>query len=234
VIVPSLAERDLDAHEQMDDPGCDDAKLRRTYAQFRVINAVVTGWRMTYRRHVRPLLRRDRATTLLDIGCGGGDLSRSLRRWAARDGYRLEVTGVDPDPRAHEWATGRPPVPGVAFRRGFSSELVADGAGFDVVISNHVLHHLDEAQLQGLLADSRRLARLRVVHSDIARNRWAYLLFSVGTWPFFPGSYIRADGLVSIRRSYTPAELADVLPAGWRVEPQAPWRSLVLHDGAGT
>lgn len=232
MILPPLVERDRDATEQMDDPGCDEAALRRTYAQFRVVNAVVTGWRSTYRHQLRPVLRRDRATTLLDVGCGGGDLTRSLVRWAARDGLRLEATGIDPDPRAHAWAAGQPAAPGVSFRQGLSSDLVLEGRSFDVVVSNHVLHHLDETRLQSFLADSRRLARVRVVHSDIVRSRPAYLLFSAATWPFFPGSFIRADGLVSIRRSYTPEELCAVLPSGWSVQRQAPWRNLVLHDAA--
>lgn len=231
MIVPSLVERDVDVTEQMDAPDCDEATLRRTYAQFRVVNAAVTGWGSTYRRHVRPVLRRGRATTLLDIGCGGGDLARSLVRWAARDGFQLQVTGIDPDPRAHAWAVGRPGVAGLSFRQAHSRDLVAEGRSFDVVISNHVLHHLDEASLQAFLVDSRRLARVLVVHSDIARSRWAYLLFSVATRPFFPGSFIRADGLVSIRRSYTASELAAVVPPGWRVERWRPWRNLLVHDG---
>lgn len=227
---PSLVERDRDARELMDDPDCDEAALRRTYAQFRVVNAVVSGWRATYRRHLRPVLRPDGVTTVLDLGCGGGDLARALVRWAARDGHQVEVTGADPDARAHAWATGRREVHGVSFRRALSRELVAEGLVFDLVVSNHVLHHLDDEQLQDFLADSRRLARVRVVHSDIVRSRTAYLLFSVGTLPFFPGSFIRADGLVSIRRSYTPVELAGVATAGWRVERQRPWRNLLVHD----
>lgn len=230
MIVPSLVERDRDVTEQMDDPGCDEAALRRTYAQFRIINGLVTGWRSTYRHQLRPVLRRDRATTVLDVGCGGGDLARCLVRWAGRDGFEVKVTGIDPDPRAHAWAVSRPPVPGLSFRRAFSGDLVAEGRSFDVVISNHVLHHLDDAQLQQFLADSQQLTTVRAVHSDIVRSRWAYLLFSAGTLAFFPGSFIRADGLVSIRRSYTPEELAATLPPGWRVERQRPWRNLVMHD----
>lgn len=218
----------------MDAPDCDEDRLRRTYAQFRVVNAVVAGWRATYRRQVRPVLRPDRPTTVLDIGCGGGDLARALVRWASRDGCRVHVTGVDPDPRAHAWATARPPVPGVTFRRAFSTDLVAEGSSFDVVVSNHVLHHLDDPALQALLSDSRALARVRVVHSDIARSRVAYLLFSAATRPFFPGSFIREDGLTSIRRSYTASELRAVLPPGWRVQPQRPWRNLVLYDAQRT
>lgn len=229
MIVPPPT-RDPAARERMDDPDCDLVALERTYAQFRVVNALVAGWRRTYRDHLRPVLRRDAVTTVLDVGSGGGDRARALLRWARRDGYRLEVTGVDPDARAHAWATRQPAQPGLAFRRALSSDLVAEGRTFDVVVSNHLLHHLDGDQLAGLLADSVQLARLRAVHSDIARSRLAYLLFSAATRPFFPGSFIREDGLTSIRRSYTPDELQAAVPAGWRVESQRPWRVLLLHE----
>lgn len=230
MILPRLDARDRRVTERMDDPDCDPEALERTYAQFRIINAVVAGWRTAYRRHLRPVLRRGRTTTALDIGCGGGDVSRALTRWARRDGYRLRITGIDPDPRAHAWAARQPPEPGLSFRRALSSDLVAEQRTFDLVLSNHLLHHLDEERFAAVLADSRRLARVRVLHSDIARSRTAYALFSVGTWPLFPGSYIREDGLISIRRSFTAAELRDAVPDGWQVTEQGPWRTLLIHE----
>lgn len=230
MIAPRLAHRDRAAVERMDAPDCDLEALHRTYAHFRYVNTVVAGWWLTYRRHLRPVLRRDRVTTVLDIGCGGGDVARALARWAKRDGYRVRITGVDPDLRAHAWSAQQPAVPDVSFRRAFSHELVAEGRAFDVVISNHLLHHLDDAQFQALLSDSRRLARTVAVHSDIARSRSAYLLFSAVTRPFFRGSFIREDGLTSIRRSYTAEELEAVVPPGWRVERQRPSRNLLIHE----
>ena len=234
MIPPRLESRDPLARERMDDPDCDQSRLERTYAQVPVVNALVTGWRTTYRRHVRPLLRPGATTTALDIGSGGGDLTRALTRWARRDGFRLQITGIDPDPRAHAWAMSRPPAPGLSFRRALSSDLVAGGITVDLVVSNHLLHHLDPEQFTGLLTDSQRLARRRVVHSDISRSRTAYALFSAGTWPFFPGSFIREDGLTSIRRSYTTEELRTVAPEGWRVETVGPWRNLLVRDAETT
>jgi hypothetical protein len=99
------------------------------------------------------------------------------------------------------------------------------------VTSNHVLHHLDPGALSGLLDDSARLAERLAVHSDIARSRIGYGLFSAGTLPL-RGSYIRRDGLTSIRRSYTPDELRAVLAAGhrpgWSVETTVPYRNLLI------
>ncbi|NVM94695.1 methyltransferase domain-containing protein [Arthrobacter wenxiniae] len=222
-----LRERAVDAVEDMDRPDCDAARLERTYAQFPLVNAVVSGWHGVYRRRIRPLLSPTTATTLLDIGCGGGDIARKLAGWAARDSLVLDITAIDPDQRALDFATSRPPHPRLAFRRAFSSDLVGEGASFDLVISNHMLHHLTPAELQGLLADSEVLARRAVIHSDIARSPAAYVLFGAGTAPFFPGSFIRRDGLTSIRRSYTAANLRAVVRPGWSVRSERPFRTLV-------
>ncbi|MFF2317183.1 class I SAM-dependent methyltransferase [Arthrobacter sp. NPDC058097] len=212
----------------MDRADCDPDRLHRTYKQFALVNRVVSGWHRLYRTRVRPLAAGSGQATLLDVGCGGGDLAVMLARWAARDGVPLHVTGVDPDERAFRFAAARKPIPGVEFRQAGSGDLLAEGKRYDVVISNHVLHHLTTAELQAFLDDSARLARSLALHNDLSRSAAAYALFSAGALPL-TGSYIRGDGLTSIRRSYTVPELAAVVPAGWTVEPHAPFHCLLTY-----
>ncbi|WP_196843670.1 MULTISPECIES: class I SAM-dependent methyltransferase [unclassified Cryobacterium] len=230
MVLPSLRVRAHGAAEIMDSPLCDPAMLNRTYQDFRVVNAVVSGWWRIYRRSIRPALSTTTEATLLDVGSGGGDVSRALARWAVRDGLRLRVTGIDPDARAHLFATSQSRIAGLSFRRALSSDLVAEGARFDFVVSNHVLHHLSVAELKGLLVDSEDLARRRVLHADLERSNIAYLGFAAATWPFFRHSYIRPDGLTSIRRSYTPVELRAAVPAGWTVSRGLPSRLVLSWD----
>ncbi len=229
----NLAERDTQAVEFMDSPNCDPVRLDRTYAGFRAVNAVVAGWHQLYRTLLRPAVVRGLNPTVLDIGFGGGDLPRALARWSARDGSRLRITAIDPDERAHRFVSRLPPTSGVEFRCAVTADLVAEGLSFDFVVSNHLLHHLSGDEFDGLIADSRALTRIRAVHSDIARSLPAYLAFGAATLPFFRGSYIRADGLISIRRSYTTAELRAVVPPGWRLMTQFPARNLLVFDQGG-
>lgn len=227
-----LAERDAGLAELMDDPACDPERLRRTLRRFGIVNRAVSLWGAVYRARLRPVLRGlERPARILDIGCGGGDVLHRLVRLAHRDGLEVEALGVDPDPRAIEVAQRRRPVPGLSFERAGSGALRERGERFDVVISNHLLHHLDERAFDELIGDSEALATGLCVHSDIARGRTAYLAFAVAITPFAPGTFLRIDGLRSIRRSYTPPELAARLPADWRVERLGPFRLLALRPG---
>ncbi|WP_026533062.1 class I SAM-dependent methyltransferase [Arthrobacter sp. H41] len=228
-----LARRDTGAVEEMDRPDCDPVRLENTYRQFGLVNAVVSGWRHTYVRLLRPHLSAAPSCSLLDVGSGGGDVPRALARWARRDGLDLDITAIDPDERAHAFAVAQPQVPGLTFRRAFSSELVAEGRTFDAVISNHLLHHLSPGEFSGLLRDTEQLSTGIAVHSDIVRHRVAYGLFSAGTLPL-RGSFIRTDGLTSIRRSYTTAELRACLEeehsTGWSVRSFPLFHHSLVHQ----
>ncbi|WP_411734738.1 methyltransferase domain-containing protein [Paeniglutamicibacter sp.] len=226
-------QRDIAAVEEMDGPGADPVLLERTYAQFSLVNRCVSGWRGMYVGLVRPALPRNATATILDIGCGGGDIALALLRWALADGYDVKVTGIDPDPRAHDFASRAGAAAGfgpgeLEFRRAASADLVAEGMVFDVVISNHVLHHLDPPALAGVLADSQELAGALAIHSDLRRRRSALLLFGLATLPLAGTSFIRRDGLTSIRRSYTRDELARVLPPGWHAHAAGLYRNLAI------
>ncbi len=228
-----LRGREADAVEEMDLPGCDPARLGRSYAQFAVVNRAVSGWRGIYRTLLRPRLSARSVTTLLDIGCGGGDVPVRISRWAARDGLRLAITAIDPDARASRFARERHASAGITFRQARTSELMGEGRSYDLVVSNHVLHHLADSALPAFLTESAALCRGLVIHNDLRRSPAAYALFYAGSWPF-TGSYIRPDGLTSIRRSYTTEELQAATPPGWKVARHFPFRNLLMLDkGAG-
>lgn len=242
--------------EWMDRPDCDPVTLRNTYRYFPVINRFISRWHTVYRHHIRPLLRHNRRNSLLDVGSGGGDITKCIHKWAAHDGFVLDVSGIDPDPRAHEFVLGR--NTGVQRREtdGREGNFVRDssdrqesgrlhflqadtgalrheGRTFDFVICNHVLHHLSDHDLLGFLEDLDALSDRRVVCSDIERSAIGFGLFSLATWPLFPNSFIRADGLISIRKSYRAEELRDAVPHKWQIVRQFPFRLLLILEKSG-
>jgi len=232
---PLLRHRDREVREYMDAPDCDRERLSATYRQFAAVNRCFAGWRRTYRQRLRPVLASDpdRRWRGLDIGCGGADLAIMLARWAAADGFDLQVTGIEPDERALDYVAREVALPpAVSVRRASVEALAAAGERYDLVWNNHVLHHLPDSELQAMLVSSAQLQPRLVVFSDLRRRLSAYVAFSLLMPLFFRGSFIVVDGRISLRRSYTPAELRQAVPRGWRVTTQFPNRLLLIWEGS--
>lgn len=228
-----------DAAEIMDDPNCDPLLLERTYERFPVVNRFIGGWGKIYQRLLKPMLAQSLQPRLLDIGCGGGDIAIDLTRRALADGIDISTVGIDPDSRAVEFARRAAAelnlsTQAIDFQETDSAQLRDTGAEFDVVISNHLMHHLDDAQLNAVVEDSLALSRGIVVHADIRRSALASALFGIASLPLAPGSLIRKDGLMSIRRSYTPLELASRVGPGWEIHTTAPFRLLLMAKAEST
>jgi 2-polyprenyl-3-methyl-5-hydroxy-6-metoxy-1,4-benzoquinol methylase len=226
----NLSRRATGLRERMDEPDCDPQLLHNTYRQFDRLNRLLSGWRRVYRTLIRPRLTDPgRRYSVLDIGCGGGGLLRDLYKWAGRDGYRLSLLGIDEDPRAIDFAAAQAGSDEISFLQTGSDSLAQSGEVFDVVLCNHVLHHIPEDKVVSFFRDAETLTRNMAVICDPVRSRCGYALFGCAASVLFRRSFIREDGLLSIRRSFTLAELEETVPAAWRVLPLAPFRALLVR-----
>lgn len=230
-----LRKRAIDSEELMDRPDCDPALLHNTYRYFRYINRHLSGWNVVFYEYMLPYMQQrgmGRTYRLLDIGYGGGDIPLMLLRLAREQQLKLDITAIDTDERALAYVQELPEseTAGITFRCTDELQLLDEGRqeSYDFVISNHLVHHLEAEALQQLLQHSARLARGPVLFNDLARSDVAWVLFNGLTLLPFRDSFIRPDGLLSIRRSYTAAELKPLLPAGFEVRPLHPFRNLIL------
>ena len=139
------------------------------------------------RRHPRPLRR------VMDIGCGQGGLLEIIRRRMA-----VEVMGVDL--RVAPGATV-PMVAADAVRHPLPQA--------DVALAICLVHHLSEAELVELIRNVGRSAGRRIV-LDLVRHPVPLWLFRNFVAPFvYPVNAI--DGMQSIRRSFTAAEMSAIV-----------------------
>lgn len=131
--------------------------------------------------------------SVLDIGCGGGDLLSYLRR---RMG--VTVTGIDLKPGYTN------DVPVIAADA--TCELLPQA---DVAISSLVAHHLSPEQNIALIRNVGRSCR-RFLILDLIRHPLPLTLFSLFLCPLI-GREAAADGRQSIRRAYTPEEFSEMV-----------------------
>lgn len=230
----SLKNRDSTLTERMDDPDCDPEKLSRTYAQFRTLNRLLSGWSGIFRTYIKPLAIQGNTLQILDIGAGGGDIPLAVSQLAASAGIDVEITAIDPDPRAMAYALSADLPPTIRYLNVDSSDPTLQKNRFDVVVSNHVIHHLSQAQLKSICRDAEKLCDRLILFNDIERSRIGYILFSLIAPLFFRNSFIVEDGKTSIRRSYRKNELQMSVPEGWIVKRKFPFRLLLIkHSEPG-
>ncbi len=192
------------------------------YTQFKTLNLLVSHWRNIYEFYIRPLLKKENRTwSLLDIGCGGGDITLAIAEWAAKDNLSLKITAIDTDIRAINYVNSLSNPHNIEFRNISTQELIAQNRSFDLVISNHFIHHLNTSELKEIVAQVEHLATKMVIFNDIERSGLLYFGFAtLGLLlkPFFPKSFIWVDGLRSIMRSYTRSELMAIAINNWQVK----------------
>jgi ubiquinone/menaquinone biosynthesis C-methylase UbiE len=94
---------------------------------------------------------------VLDLGCGTGTLVVATK--AAHP--KVDVTGIDPDPKALARARKKAARAGVSVRldQGFADSLPYDDASFDRVLSSLMIHHLDPADKARAFAEIGRVLK---------------------------------------------------------------------------
>lgn len=226
-----LKERKEHLTEKMDQPECNKEKLFNTYHQFTTINRLISGWQRIYKYHIRSILQdQSKPCSLLDIGCGGGDIIRLIDRLARKDGMKLQITGIEPDDRAIEYLSDQKWPENISFRNAYLNELIQENYSFDIVISNHLMHHLESSELKIICKNAEKIANQKIVFSDIERSDIGYASFKIAATPLFRNSFIVEDGLTSIKRSFRRDELQKAIPKDWKVQRQFPFRLLAICD----
>lgn len=226
------SERNTDLQEKMDDPDSDRQKLFNTYSKFWLINRLITQWKRVYNQWLLPGMETGQTYTLLDIGFGGGDIAENMARWSLEDGIDLHITAIDTDHRALEYIEQQPTNNRITYRQVSLKSIAERRERFDFVISNHLLHHLDTEELPKLMETTRHITRQRVIFNDIHRHDLAYLSFGLLTLGWTRNSFIREDGLTSIRRSFTANELRSQVSGEWSVHTLFPFRLLLTYDAS--
>jgi ubiquinone/menaquinone biosynthesis C-methylase UbiE len=189
----------------------------------------VNRWLGVTRSLLRALLPRLPETgpaRLLDVGCGSGDLPAAC---AERTGRRLRAVGVDVKRLHLEQAP-----PGVIRVQADALHLPFASHSFDLVTASLFLHHFDGAQAVRVLQEMWRVTRGALVVNDLHRARVPWLFARVALPRLLRSPVSVADGLVSIRRAFTPRELEDTMReaglSGVRVARHFPYRLVGLAE----
>jgi hypothetical protein len=195
--------------EFLDDPGVDAEVRRRSIGDVTRSNKWLGGLRAAVAelRRILPTLGTD--VTLLDVGTGLADIPRHGTSAAAARGTRLATIGVDVS-----W-------PLLSVARGHTSHMVCADAralpfrdgSVDVAMCSQFLHHFEEGDAEHVVRELDRVARRAVIIADLRRSWFAAAGFWLVSFPLRFHPVTRHDGVVSVMRGFTAAELRRIVHA---------------------
>ena len=202
------------APELMDLADYDAAELAANLRDIRRVNALLGGT-STVLRHLPGLLVArppDRPVTLLDLATGSADIPVAISRWARNHGRAIAITASDASDDmlaiAAAHVGGDPTI--TLARHDARAVPLPDGA-FDVVVCSLSLHHFPPDEAVQVLREMDRLAKLGFILNDLRRGHVGYAAAWAASRLTTRNRLTRNDAPLSVRRAYTPMELADLL-----------------------
>ncbi len=213
--------------ELLDDPSADAGVVAESLRNIAVANRWFGGTAAALFGLGRVLadVPRGSRITLLDIGTGRGDLPAAAVRWGRTRGLEIVPLGLE-----------RSPVAAMLASAGGVPTILADAAAppvrprsVDVVLVSQVAHHFAPESVARLARTCDGLARRGVVIADLHRSAIAAAGFWIGARLLGFDRVTRLDGITSIRRGFTTAELRAILSGAGlaaRVERRPGWRLL--------
>lgn len=201
-----------DETEIMDDFSLKGPLLRDTLDKIATINKFLGGNNVTI-NGLKSILKnhpKDKQVTIIDLGCGGGDILRDIAKLGRKLGYTFKLIGIDANADTMEYARQlSEDYPELRFEQVdiFSEEFKL--LEFDIALATLFFHHFKEPELVAFLSKLVSQAKLGVVVNDLHRNRLAYYLYKLITLPV-DNEMIVKDGLVSVLRGFKKKDLVQM------------------------
>jgi SAM-dependent methyltransferase len=139
--------------------------------------------------------------TVVDVGCGYGDLLRAIRRWSRRLKPDLNLIGVDLNPETIRIArAATEPMDRIDFQAKNVFEL-GPTMPVDFMVSSLVTHHLSDGEISEFLRLMETVARRGWLICDLQRH-W-FLYHFIGLTSRLAGMHpmVVHDGQISVARS---------------------------------
>ena len=214
-----------DKEELMDDFSIGGDLLRDTLDKLEKINRWLGGNKVTV-NGLKALLKnhpKEQKITIVDIGCGHGDILRDVAKFGRKEGYKFKLIGVDANSAAIDYANELSmEYPELSFKTQniFSKDFKSET--FDVVIATLFLHHFKEEQLVSFLKNTIKQTKIGMVVNDLHRHTLAYYLFLLLSI-FISNKMIIEDGLTSVLRGFKRDDL-EKISSKINVTPQISWK----------
>jgi len=199
-----------DETEIMDDFALEGEILRDALDKIASINQLLGGNLLTLRgvQELIATLPKTSEITIVDVGCGNGDMLRNLADFGLKHNLNFKLIGIDANNFTINHAkelSGN--YPNISYRCEDVFGKSFSDLKYDIVLCTLTLHHFKEDEIIKLMTVFNANSSIGIVINDLHRSALAYRLFQGLCFVFRLNSMSREDGLTSILRGFKKEEL---------------------------
>ncbi len=194
--------------EIMDDLDMEGGLLIDTLDKIASINKWLGGNRLTV-QGVNELIKSHTKSeiTIVDLGCGNGDMLRELADVGRNKKLKLKLIGIDANQATIDYAVKlSTKYSNISYMKLDVLSDAFNNIDYDIALSTLFLHHFKNDVALNLMKSLVSKARIGVIVNDLHRHALAYYLFKFITL-FINNRMVKKDGLISILRGFRRKEL---------------------------
>ena len=199
-----------DEIEIMDDFELEGEELRDALDKIAKINQLLGGNHLTLQGVTAVLekIPKDQKIVIVDVGCGNGDMLRTLADFGVKNNFNFDLIGID----ANNFTINHAQKLSAKYSniRYLCKDIFDAGfkeLPYDIVLCTLTLHHFKDDEINYLIQTFYSNATIGIVINDLHRSAIAYHLFRALCFVFRLNKMSREDGLTSILRGFKKEEL---------------------------
>tara|TARA_B110000971_G_scaffold90989_1_gene93616 strand:+ start:362 stop:1066 length:705 start_codon:yes stop_codon:yes gene_type:complete len=150
---------------------------------------------------------KNKSISIVDLGCGNGDMLRELAEFGRTEGYRFKLIGIDANQATLDYASKL----SVNYKEIMFQKLDVLSEEFttkkyDIAMCTLFLHHFNDSVALNLIQSLLKIVGIGVVINDLHRSPLAYYAFKILTL-FMRNKMVKNDGAISILRGFKKQDL---------------------------
>ena len=199
-----------DESEIMDDFAMEGEILRDALDKIAKINQLLGGNQLTLRGVQELIQKITKGTkiTIVDVGCGNGDMLRTLAKYGLENHLNFSLIGIDANHFTINHAQNLSKnYSNISYRCEDIFDKAFAALKYDIALCTLTLHHFKEDKILELMSVFNTNSRIGIVINDLHRSAISYRLFQALCFVFRLNSMSREDGLVSILRGFKKEDL---------------------------
>jgi SAM-dependent methyltransferase len=201
--------------EWLDGPNLSPEELEGALHDLARFNGAMFGHRpvLSWLRRAIRSAPAGKPLTLIDVGCGYGDLLRVIRRWSRRRGLSIALRGVDLNPETVRIARAATRESDQIDYEVANIFEYRSAAPVDLIVSSLVAHHLSDSLIVDFLRWMETTARRGWLVCDLERHPVPYYFIGLAGKLTRLHPMVIHDGRISVARSLTRSEWMERLEA---------------------